>query len=91
MAEAAAAELAPKQSPDLARNLCSGIPLAMTWRRPEPPPPVRLDHATLHELARLLAKRLDEVKVYGAGGCPTCHDAEAQAFVATLRKLAERL
>ncbi|HJW74345.1 MAG TPA: hypothetical protein VJ787_01570 [Thermoleophilia bacterium] len=42
--------------------------------------------ATLRELARLLAKRLDEVKTYGAGGCPTCHNAEAYAFLAQLRK-----
>jgi hypothetical protein len=61
----------------------------MTWRRPEPPPPIQLDHATVQEVARLLAKRLDEVRVYGAGGCPRCHDAEAQAFLAQLRKQAE--
>lgn len=60
----------------------------MTRRVPAPAPPVRLDHATIDEVARLLAKRLDEVKVYGAGGCPTCHDAEAQAFLPQLRKLA---
>jgi hypothetical protein len=61
----------------------------MIWRVPAPAPPVRLDHATVEEVARLLAKRLDEVKVYGAGGCPTCHDAEARAFLAQLRKLAD--
>ena len=59
------------------------------WRLPKPPDPVPLDPATLREVARLLAMRLDEVKVYGAGGCPTCHDAEAQAFLERLRKLGE--
>ena len=69
---------------------CSAIHLAMIWRRPEPPPPVPLDFVTVQEIARRLAKRLDEVKIYGAGGCPACHDAEAQAFLAQLRKLVER-
>jgi hypothetical protein len=45
---------------------------------------VTLDRATLREVARLLAKRLDEVVAYGAGGCPTCRDAEARAFLARL-------
>ncbi len=58
------------------------------WRRPSPPPPVTIDVRTVQELARLLAKRLDEVETYGAGGCPTCHDAEARAFLEKLRKLA---
>ncbi len=38
---------------------------AMPWRRPDPRPPVPLDHATLHELARMLAERLETVKTYG--------------------------
>lgn len=61
----------------------------MPWRRPESPPavPLPLDAATLRELARMLAKRLDAVKTYGAGGCPTCRDGEAHAFLAQLRKL----
>lgn len=58
-----------------------------TWRRPEPPQPVPLDPAAVRELVRLLAKRLDEVMAYGAGGCPTCRDAEARAFLAQLRRL----
>jgi hypothetical protein len=45
-----------------------------------------VSHATLRKL--LLAKRLDDVKTYGAGGRPTCQDAEARAFLAQLRKLA---
>ena len=50
---------------------------------------VMLDAATLDEVARLLAKRLDEVVAYGAGGCPTCKDAEARAFLARLQGLRE--
>jgi hypothetical protein len=45
---------------------------------------VTLDPATVREVARLLAKRLDEVVTYGAGGCPTCKDAEARAFLSRL-------
>jgi hypothetical protein len=56
-------------------------------RRPEPYTPVPLDNATIQELARLLTKGLHEVKTY-CGGCPTCHDAEAEAFLLQLRKLA---
>jgi hypothetical protein len=41
-------------------------------------------------VARLLAKHLDEVVVYGAGGCPTCTDAEAPAILAQLRGLGRR-
>ncbi|GEJ56599.1 hypothetical protein [Anaeromyxobacter diazotrophicus] len=57
------------------------------WDRRAAPP--ALDRATVLEIIRLLAKRLDEVKVYGAGGCPTCRDAEAGAFLAALRKLGD--
>jgi len=51
--------------------------------------PTRLDVATFCEVARRLEVRLKAVEVYGAGGCPTCHDGEAQAFVTLLRRLAE--
>ncbi len=64
----------------------SGL-IGTMWRIPNPPDPVLLANPAVREIARLLAKRLDEAKVYGAGGCPTCHDAEAQAFLAQLRKL----
>ena len=59
------------------------------WRRPVPPPAVPLDPVTVRELARVLAKRIDDVTTYGAGGCAACHDAEARAFLAQLRKLAD--
>ena len=54
--------------------------------RPEPP---RLDLPTVREVARRLEERLKAVEVYGAGGCPTCHEAEARAFAAQLRRLAQ--
>jgi len=50
------------------------------------PPP--LDPATLlHAVSRLEA-RLDAVVTYGAGGCPTCHDAELRSAIATLKVMA---
>jgi hypothetical protein len=51
--------------------------------------PSRLDAATVRVMVRLLDERIRAVEVYGAGGCPTCHEAEARAFVAQLRRLAD--
>ena len=42
------------------------------------------------ELARVLADRLQHVETYG-GKCRTSHDAEAQAFLAKLRRLLEEM
>jgi hypothetical protein len=36
-----------------------------------------LDRPTLEHAIAALEKRLEAVATYGAGGCPTCHDAEA--------------
>jgi hypothetical protein len=36
----------------------------------------------------LLEERIRAVEVYGAGGCPTCHEAEARAFLFKLREIA---
>jgi hypothetical protein len=41
----------------------------------------------MNEIIRLLEERLRQVEVYGAGGCPTCHDAELRAVIARLRGL----
>lgn len=54
---------------------------------PKPPVP-RLDPATLDHVLRLLTERLDAVVTYGAGGCPTCHDAELRAAIGLVRGLA---
>ena len=42
----------------------------------------------MEKAATALAKRLSEVAAYNHGGCPTCRDAEARAFLARLRKAA---
>ena len=56
--------------------------------RPSPKPPIpSLDTATLAHVVRLLAERLDAVVTYGAGGCPTCHDAELRGVIAIVRGL----
>jgi hypothetical protein len=48
-----------------------------------------LDRATLEHVVRLLEHRLSAVATYGAGGCPTCHDAELRGAIALLRRLQE--
>ena len=54
-----------------------------------PGEPARLDAATVREVARLLEERIRAVEIYGAGGCPTCQDAEARAFLGRLRLLGD--
>jgi hypothetical protein len=39
--------------------------------------------------AGALEKRLADVAAYNLGGCRTCRDAEARAFLAKLRNIAE--
>jgi hypothetical protein len=55
--------------------------------RAAPLDPLKLDLATVRELARVLAERLDAVAAFGS--CPTCHEAEARAFFAPLRRVLE--
>jgi uncharacterized protein (UPF0212 family) len=54
-----------------------------------PSAPVTVDAPPLRTAARRLEERLQVVKIYAAGGCPTCNEAEARAFVAELRRLAD--
>ncbi len=51
------------------------------------------DAATLHSptlqaAIKRLQDRLDAVVTYGAGGCPTCHDAELRGAIAMLKQMA---
>lgn len=43
----------------------------------------------VREVVHRPEERLKAVEVYGAGGCPVCHEAEFRAFAALLRRLAE--
>jgi hypothetical protein len=54
-------------------------------QRSVPLEPLTLDLATVRELARVLAERLDAVAAFGS--CSTCHEAEARAFLARLRRV----
>ena len=58
--------------------------------RPDPLDPFTLDRTTVRELARVLAERLQHVETYG-GKCKTCGDAEAQAFLARLRRVLDEM
>jgi hypothetical protein len=55
--------------------------------RSAPLDPLDLDLATVRELARVLEERLDAVGAFGS--CSTCHEAEASAFLARLRRVLE--
>jgi hypothetical protein len=48
----------------------------------------RIDRATVEHVLELLEKRLEAVATYGAGGCPTCHDAELRGAILLLRRIA---
>lgn len=56
---------------------------------PARPPPAELDSETLKYLEAVLADRLRAVETYGAGGCPSCHDAELRGAIARVRELAK--
>jgi hypothetical protein len=58
-------------------------------RRPPRPPPPPLDRATLNHAVAVLEERLRAVEAYGAGGCPTCHDAELRGAIARFQELAK--
>jgi len=47
----------------------------------------RLEIAT--KAAASLEKRLTTVATYNHGGCPKCRDAEARAFLAKLKRIAD--
>jgi hypothetical protein len=47
-----------------------------------------LDRPTVEHVLRLLEDRLEAVATYGAGGCPTCHDAELRGAILLLRRIA---
>jgi len=55
---------------------------------PRPSPPI--DPTTLKHVVQLLRERAAAVETYGAGGCPTCHDAELRGAIAMLESLAAR-
>jgi hypothetical protein len=56
--------------------------------RPQPKPTSPpLDPTTLEQVIHLLTTRLDAVVTYGAGGCPTCHDAELRSAIAKVKSL----
>ena len=59
-------------------------------QRPAPLDPLTLDRATVRELVADLARRLEQVDVFG-GRCRTCGDAEARAFLARMRNLLDTM
>lgn len=62
---------------------CYGSAMRRPAKLPAPP----LDIPTLTFAIQLLEERFRAVETYGAGGCPTCHDAELRAAIARLREL----
>ena len=52
-----------------------------------PPTQPALHLETVEALLRLLEERIHVVEIYGAGGCPTCHEGEARGFAFRLRGL----
>lgn len=59
--------------------------MPVTGRRSAPLDLSVLDLSTVAELARVLDERLQAVATYGS--CQTCHEAEAHAFLARLRRV----
>jgi hypothetical protein len=48
----------------------------------------KFDRPTVEYVLKLLEDRLEAVVTYGAGGCPTCHDAELRGAIQLLRRIA---
>jgi hypothetical protein len=48
----------------------------------------RVEFAT--KAAAALGKRLADVAAFNQGGCRTCHDGEARAFLARLKRIADQ-
>jgi hypothetical protein len=63
------------------------VVLGKPMRRTPRPPPPPLDRPTIEYAVAVLEERLRAVEAYGAGGCPTCHDAEMRGAIAKLREL----
>ncbi len=59
-------------------------------KRAKPLEPLELDRRTVAELARVLAERLAQLDAF-SGRCPTCHDGEAAAVLARLRRVLDAI
>ncbi len=59
-------------------------------RCPKPLEPLEIDRRTVAELARVLAERLAQLDAFG-GRCKGCHDAEASAVLARLRRVLDAI
>lgn len=72
----------------LGRYTHAAMPPPVLGRRAAPLEVAALDVTTVAELARVLEDRLAAVAAFG--GCGTCHNAEARAFLAQLRQIVAR-
>jgi len=65
---------------------CRPVPRRRSRRALSRTAKARTDFAA--KAAAGLEKRLESVAAYNHGGCPTCRDAEARAFLAKLKRIA---